>query len=81
MVLPKIQFRISIMKMAQIKLKLFITSNDIAAIENCSPRTASQKINDMKVFYKKREKRHKITFSEYSKYTEVPLEELEPYRY
>jgi hypothetical protein len=62
------------------KLKLLITSNDIAAIENCSSRTATQKINDMKVFYKKREKRHKITFSEYSKYTDIPLEELEPYR-
>ena len=62
-------------------LKVVISTSDIAAIENCSPRTASQKIYDMKVFYKKREKRHKITFSEYSKYTEVPLEELEPYRY
>lgn len=61
-------------------LKVVISTSDIAAIERCSPRTASQKMNDMKVYFKKREKRHKVTFTEYSIYTEIRLEELEPYR-
>jgi hypothetical protein len=61
-------------------LKVVISTNDIAAIENCSPRTASQKMNDIKAFFKKREKRHKVTFKEYAQYLGIPFEELEPYR-
>ena len=61
-------------------LKVVISTNDIATIENCSPRTASQKINDIKAFFQKLEKRHKITFKEYAQYIGVSCEELEPYR-
>lgn len=61
-------------------LRICITSNDIALIEGCSIRTASQKMNDMRVFFKKTEKRCKITFKDYAEYTRIPLDELEPYR-
>ncbi len=62
-------------------LKICITSNDIAQIEGCSMRTASQKMQDMKVYYKKTAKRHKVTFSDYAKFTRIPLEDLEHFRY
>jgi hypothetical protein len=61
-------------------LKVVVSTNDIAAIENCSTRTASQKMNDLKAFFKKREKRHKITFNEYALYLGISCDELEPYR-
>jgi hypothetical protein len=61
-------------------LKIVISTNDIAVIENCSPRTASQKMNDIKAFFKKQEKRHKVTFTEYAKYLGISCEELEPFR-
>jgi hypothetical protein len=61
-------------------LKVVISTNDIAAIENCSARTASQKMNDIKAFFKKREKRHKVTFKEYAQYIGISCDELEPYR-
>lgn len=61
-------------------LKVVVSTNDIAAIENCSARTASQKMNDIKAFFKKREKRHKVTFKEYAQYLGILCEELEPYR-
>lgn len=60
--------------------RICITTNDIVKIESCSQRTASQKMNDMRVFFKKTEKRFKITFKEYSEYTSIPLDDLEPYR-
>ncbi|MCZ8091093.1 MAG: hypothetical protein O9265_11320 [Flavobacterium sp.] len=44
-------------------------------------RTASQKMLDMKLMFKKTAKHHKVTFTDYSKYTKIPLEELEQYRY
>ncbi len=62
-------------------LKICITTSDIARIEGCSQRTASQKMTDMKVFYGKTEKRYKVTFRDYANYTKIPLEELEQYRY
>ncbi len=62
-------------------LKICITTSDIARIEDCSQRTASQKMTDMKVFYGKTEKRYKVTFRDYANYTKIPLEELEQYRY
>ena len=61
-------------------LRICITTNDIAKIEECSARTASQKMSDMKVFFKKSEKRCKITFKDYAEYTLIPLDELEPFR-
>jgi hypothetical protein len=61
-------------------LRICITSNDIAKIEHCSQRTASQKMSDMRVYFNKLEKRFKITFEEYAIYTGIPLSELESYR-
>jgi hypothetical protein len=61
--------------------KICITSSDIARIEGCSMRTASQKMLDMKLMFKKTAKHHKVTFTDYSKYTKIPLEELEQFRY
>jgi hypothetical protein len=61
-------------------LRICITANDIAKIEECSIRSASQKLNDMRIFFKKTEKRCKLTFTEYATYSRIPLEELEPFR-
>jgi hypothetical protein len=61
-------------------LRICITTNDIAKIEECSLRTASQKMNDMRVFFEKTEKRCKITFKEYAEFACIPLDELEPFR-
>ncbi len=61
-------------------LRICITTNDIAKIEECSPRTASQRMNDIRVFFGKTEKRFKITFKEYAEYSSIPLDDLEPYR-
>jgi hypothetical protein len=61
-------------------LRIYITTNDIAQIELCSMRSASQRMNDLKVFYNKNEKRYKITFDEYAKYRGVPIVDLEPFR-
>lgn len=61
-------------------LRICITANDIAKIEECSPRTASQRMNDMRVYFEKVDRRFKITFKEYSQYSRIPLEDLEPFR-
>jgi hypothetical protein len=61
-------------------LKIIISTSNIAEIENCSARTASQKMNDIKAFFKKPEKRHKVTFKEYAQYIAIPCDELEAYR-
>lgn len=66
--------------MSRTILRICITTKDIMSIEECSLRTASQKMSDMRVFFKKTEKRCKITFREYATYTGIPLEELEPFR-
>jgi hypothetical protein len=66
--------------MAKSFLRICITTHDIARIEKISQRKASQKMNDMRVFFQKTEKRHKITFTEYSKYSRIPLEEIEHIR-
>jgi len=60
--------------------RICITTNDIAKIEECSQRTASQKMNDMRVYFNKTEKRCKITFKEYAEYARIPLDDLEPFR-
>lgn len=62
------------------ELRICITTNDISKIEECSARTASQRMNDMRVFFKKEEKRCKITFKDYAEYSSIPLEELTPFR-
>jgi hypothetical protein len=67
--------------MKNTKLKIIINTSDIVRIENCSNRTACQRLNDIKLYYKKYEKRKKITFKEYATYTGISLEELEPFRY
>jgi hypothetical protein len=61
-------------------LRIYITTNDIAQIEFCSMRSASQRMNDLKVFFNKNEKRFKITFDEYAKYRGIPVVDLEPFR-
>ncbi len=66
--------------MSRTTLRICITTKDIIQIEECSPRTASQKMSDMRVFFNKTEKRCKLTFREYANYTGIPLEELEPFR-
>ncbi len=66
--------------MTKVILRICITTRDIAFIEKCSQRTASQIMSDMRVFFDETEKRHKITFAEYAKYTRIPLEDLEPIR-
>lgn len=66
--------------MAKKNYRIILRNSDIANIENCSPRTAAQRMNDMKIYYKKPEKRTKITFIEYSKYLEIPIEEFAPFR-
>jgi hypothetical protein len=43
-------------------------------------RSASQRMNDLKVFFNKNEKRFKITFDEYAKYRGIPVVDLEPFR-
>ena len=66
--------------MSRTILRICITTKDIMSIEECSSRTASQKMSDMRVFFNKTEKGRKITFTDYAKYTGIPLEELEPFR-
>ena len=66
--------------MSKTALRICITTKDIMAIEECSQRSASQKMSDMRIFYKKTEKRCKMTFTEYAKFVKIPLEELEPFR-
>lgn len=61
-------------------LRICITTNDIINIEECSQRTASQRMNDIRVFFKKEAKRCKITFKDYAEYSSIPLEELTPFR-
>jgi hypothetical protein len=61
-------------------LRICITSNDIIKIEECSVRTATQKMSDMRVFFDKKEKRCKITFKDYAEYSRIPLDDLEPFR-
>ncbi len=61
-------------------LRICITTKDIARIEECSQRSASQKMTDIRVFFQKTEKRLKITFKEYASYVGIPLEELESFR-
>jgi len=66
--------------MSRTILKICITTKDITSIEQCSQRTAIQKMSDMRVYFQKTEKRCKITFKDYATYTGIPLDELEPFR-
>jgi hypothetical protein len=66
--------------MSRTILRICITTKDITSIEECSQRTATQKMSDMRVFFNKTEKRCKLTFKEYATYTGIPIEELEPFR-
>lgn len=61
-------------------LRICITTNDIVKIEECSIRTASQRMSDMKVFFNKTEKHCKVTFKDYAEYSRIPLDELAPFR-
>jgi len=61
-------------------LRVIIKTGDVARIQECSIRTASQTINDMRTFFKKIDKRCKMTFREYALFVQIPLDEFEPYR-
>jgi hypothetical protein len=61
-------------------LRICIRTSDIKKIEECSPRTASSCMSDMKVYFKKDNKQFRITFKEYAKYRGIPLDDLTPYR-
>lgn len=66
--------------MSEKKLRICITSNDIAKIECCSIRSASQKMQDIRVFSNKTDKRFKVTFTDYASYSGISIDELEPFR-
>jgi hypothetical protein len=66
--------------MPQQILRVVIKTGDIAKIEECSNRTASQTMSDMRVFFKKTNKRYKMTFIEYAIYVCIPIDELAPFR-
>jgi hypothetical protein len=61
-------------------LRICIRTADIIAIEDCSQRTASSCMSDMKVYFKKENKQFRITFKEYADYRGIPLDDLTPYR-
>lgn len=61
-------------------LRICITTKDIVIIEECSQRTASQKMSDMRIYFNKNNKHNKITFNDYAIYSGIPLNELEPFR-
>ena len=66
--------------MSRTILRICITTKDIMSIEECSQRSASQKMSDMRAFFDKKETRYKITFKDYATYTGIPLEDLEAFR-
>jgi len=66
--------------MSQKVLRICITTKDIVIIEECSKRTASQKMNDIRVFFNKTMKMSKITFKDYATFSGIPLDDLEPFR-
>ncbi len=66
--------------MKNIPYRVCITTKDIANIKGCSDRNARILMGDIKAFFKKEERHHFITFKEFSEYTKIPLEELEPFR-
>jgi len=68
------------MPMKNIPYRICITTKDIANIKGCSDRNARILMGDIKAFFKKEERHHSITFKEFSEYTKIPLEDLEPFR-
>lgn len=66
--------------MFKIKPRICIGIKDIMQIESCSERTASKRMNNMRSYFNKIEKRCKITFKDYSTYSGIPLEDLESFR-
>ena len=60
--------------------RICITTKDIANIKGCSSRHAREIMSDIRAYFNKEEKHKLITFKEFSIYTEIPMEELEPFR-
>ncbi len=58
--------------------RLCMKTVDVCMIMGYSPRQARNILCDIKVFYKK-EKRHPVTIHEFSKYTDLSLDEIEPF--
>ena len=48
--------------MAKTILRICITTKDIIQIEECSQRSASQKMSDMRVYFNKTEKKYAFDF-------------------
>lgn len=65
--------------MKDIPKRICITSKDIANIKGCSDRQARQIKSDIKAYFKKEERHNFITFREFSEYTKIPLEEIQPF--
>ncbi|WP_152378396.1 hypothetical protein [Flavobacterium haoranii] len=59
--------------------RIIITAKDIANIEGCSERKGRDVIEDIRLYFKK-EKHHRITFSDYAKFANISKEELEDFR-
>lgn len=59
--------------------RIVITAKDIAIIEGCSERKGRDVIDEIRVFFKK-EKHHRITFTDYARFANVSVEELEDFR-
>ena len=66
--------------MKNMPYSICITTKDIANIKGCSDRNARLLLGDIKSYFNKEEKHHAVTFKEFSEYTRIPLEELEPFR-
>ncbi len=65
--------------MKKIPQRICINTKDIANIKGCSERQARQIKSDIKAYFKKEERHNFITFKEFSDYTKIPLEDLEPF--
>lgn len=65
--------------MKSIPKRICLTTKDIANIKGCSDRHARLIMGDIKSYFNKEERHHFITFKEFSDYTKIPLEEIEPF--
>lgn len=64
--------------MKNVKKRLCIFPQDVAAIKGVSIRQARNIINDIKVFHKK-EKHHIVTVKEFCTHFNLPIDEVENY--
>lgn len=57
--------------------RICITTKDIMNIKGCSYRNAREIISDVKVYFKKEDKKKLVTFREFSIYSGIQMEEIE----